>query len=267
MFKTFLMSSGAQIHRAPEDDRGHQLPDLDDTDLDFDDPEEGDDDIDDQDDGEHEDQDDSDAEDQDDEPLQRQAKKPSRQTQRVQALQRETREAREKADRLEREVADLRTGRNQQSQVDRDAAERDLLATMTPAERVEYRQDKLERTVRDSHQALALQSADIADRAAFDVKCAGSKLFASVKSKVEAAVIEARKQGNTASRETIAKYIIGEMVADKGLKVGTKQRRQAASNRDREQGRPGAARSDTRGSTGRLNDRAARAKRLEGQSI
>lgn len=262
----FLMSSGAQIHRAPEDDRGSDFPDLDDTDLNFDDPDDGDDEGEDQDDGDHEDQDD-DTVDPDDEPPQRQAKKPSRAQQRIQTLERERNADRERADRLEREVADIRNGRQQQSQADIAAAERDLLATMTPAERVEYRQDKLERTMRESHQALALQSADLADKGSFDAKCATNKLYASVRDKVEAAVVEARKAGNTASRETIAKYVIGEMVAEKGLKVGTKQRRQAANNREREQARPGAARSDTRGSAGRLNDRAARAKRLDGQSI
>lgn len=261
----FLMSSGAQIHRAPEDDRGLDF-DID-LDADFDDPDDVDDEGD-QDEGDDADQDEGDdADDPDDAPPQRQAKKPSRQTQRVQNALREAKEAQARADALEARLSQMEGTRHRDTQAETEAAERELLATMTPEQRLDYKMDKLERVTQQRISATQMQSADLADKAAFDALCARDKTLASIQSQVEDAVRKARQQGSTADRDTIANYLLGKMLREKGAKVGQKQRRQAASNREREQGRPGAARSDTRGSSGKPSDRAARAKRLDGQLI
>jgi hypothetical protein len=266
MFKRHLMMSGATIFRAPENDEGHddgnEAFSFEDDDLtDFEDQDDGGDQDDDAGEAGDDDQDDDDA------PRERQAKKPSRAQQRIQTVQREVREARERADRLEREMTELRTQRTQPSAAEQAAAERDLLATMTPEERIEYRLDKQERLNTQRAHQLQIQTADIADRADFNARCAGNKTLASIATKVEEAVSKARAQGSTTDRMTIAKYLIGEMLMEKGAKVGTKQRRQAANNREREQGRPGGARSDTRANSGKLDDAAARRKRLDGQLI
>lgn len=258
-----------RILRAPEDDAGYEYEDLSDESEELPDPDSDlGDEADEGGDGEgdadqlgqsHVGDDDGSEEDA------REVRRPSRAQARVETALREAREAKAELERLrtERQQADF-----QRQQRETAAQEAERLALMDPEERYEYRARQLEAKLDQRLQAIQFQSDDRADKTAFDALVSRSPIAAKLADKVEDALREMRRNGTTAPRETVLKYLIGEnAIANAGRAKG-KATRTAALNKAKQVGRPTGGRSDiSSGSPRSGDDRSKRAARLADISI
>lgn len=113
------------------------------------------------------------------------------------------------------------------------------------------------RHVREDNDArfnhLAAQTRDSSDRSDFRALCAEKPVYAGIRDDVEATIANLRQQGNyIATREQVAKFILGERVVNGAGRARGQQTRRAAEGVARERVRaPSGARSDVRPGTGR----------------
>jgi hypothetical protein len=165
------------------------------------------------------------------------------------------REAREKSD---REVAELKVRleqlqRSQQGKEDPEEEERKM-ALMTPRELVDY---KLNKALGGFTQQMAMsqfQTADVADKTAFQTLCASDPRARRFAGKVEQILAEHRQRGQNVKREDLLKYVVGEEVFKKPAKTPDKQRQDGQRNIQRHTTKPVNARGDVatnRGKTGK----------------
>ncbi|WP_322040096.1 hypothetical protein [Burkholderia diffusa] len=87
------------------------------------------------------------------------------------------------------------------------------------------------RTLRESQRLAAhalFQAQDLNDRTAFEAKIAADPHRARYRERVEAAVLEERRQGRNASREAVYYYMLGKDIADGKLKPKAKAKTPAA---------------------------------------
>lgn len=189
--------------------------------------------------------------------------------------QRRVVEAVKAANAAKAEAAELRTRLNalEQAQAGRQTAqqeieERERVALMSPDERTEFLVKKVEQNFGRQISQLQFQSADSADKTAFDGLCARNKAFAAVQDRVEELLAQERRAGSNPRREVVAKYLIGELAIQRASRAVNKQTKDGQSQIRRQTAKPGGgARSDIGGGQGRTSDKAARAKRLENQQI
>lgn len=146
--------------------------------------------------------------------------------------------------------------------------ERDRLALMSPEERFDYRLTQQEERHRRDLAQVRFETADAADKTAFDQLCARNPQAARLKDRVEQALAAERAKGFTYPRETVLKFVIGESVLKSAPRAQNRQQREASEQRQRQQARPGQGRSDVNQGGGRQTDeRAARADRLKDVQI
>ena len=165
---------------------------------------------------------------------------------------RSAREAADRAARLEREVAELRQQRQQPLQETREQEEA-RLALMSFEERIEY---KLEKATRDHERQLALvqfQSADAADKAAYEAKASYNSVYKKYSAEVEKLLLSERQAGRTYPRETILKFVLGERVMNAKPQID-KQRREAQQRVNKQRTVPDGGRSDRSSSRERNGD-------------
>lgn len=192
-----------------------------------------------------------------------QVRQPSRSERRVEQALKEAKEAREDAARLRAEM------QQRQAAPQETAAQRsERLAMMDPDQRVEYLLAERGRADETRYARLEFQMQDSADRTAFEGLCARNSTAAKLKTEVEDRLAELRRNGTTAPRETVLKYVIGDRALANAPRAKTRAQNTADANRQRQTARPTGGRSDAGTPTGRIaDDRAARAKRLEDQQI
>lgn len=244
----YAMIRGPMIARAPENDEGSDLDlELDDEAPEDDEPEEED---------EPDEPDEPDDElDEPDEPPQRAQRKPF--AQRVEEVA--TRKAMEI---VQRELAARQPAPQPVQQETREQL-RERLANMDGVQLAEY----LLHQQQQSNAQLQFQMQETADQGAYASLAQREPIAAKLKDEVEARLADMRRQGTTAPRETILKYLIGERALNNKGRATGKAQRTAAANRDRQTTRPTSGRGDTARETLRGDSPAARAKRLENQSI
>lgn len=181
------------------------------------------------------------------------------------ALRERARMAQERADRLEREAAELRTRVQPQQQTEDPRREAERLARMTPEQRVQHYAAVAEERIARATAIGEFQAADQADKASFAVRTAHDPRAAKYAPEVEARLLQLRKSGANASREDVLKYIIGERVMANMPKV--KKQQAAARETVRSQTtNPERPKGDTGGKR-RVDEKTARAKRLDGVRI
>lgn len=157
------------------------------------------------------------------------AAQPSRRDTRIQTLTEAARqkdaelaEVRRRLDDLSRQMTQPRV----QAESPEQRAAR--FALMTP-------QEQMAETLRESEQRTAtlvqqvqMQSADAADRAAFQSRAAVDPLYAKWGPKVEGKLAELRARGNNVEREVLLKFMIGEAALERrGSMAGKTEVRQA----------------------------------------
>lgn len=187
----------------------------------------------------------------------------SRAQARVEAAIREKREAEARAAELEARLRNIETSTSRASEAQ---AEEARLAQMEPWERAEYFARRAEERAAQQVNSLRSEMQDQNDRATFAAECAANPRLAKVRDQVEQRLSEARKNGVTLPRRTLAAYIIGETVLSQSPKARAAAEKKAAGNLSRERARPVTGGSDA--PTNRTRDeRSARLARLEGASI
>ncbi len=199
------------------------------------------------------------------------ARRPSRATSAVQKAKSLAREAAAKADRLERELQELRAERERARQPQGETPEQEAakLSLMTAEERMDYKFEKATQAHQRQINLIAFQSADNADKAAYQAKGAYDPRFKKYEADVERLLAEERKAGRSFPRETILKFVLGEKVMASKQDI-QRQKDAGKRNVDRQRTQADASRSDrsaprTRVGTG--NTLADLEKRLDGVVI
>lgn len=248
------MLSGATVSRAPEDDDGFEIDeDLDDQTLDDD----------------AEPDDEPDEPDEPDDALDAdpapdpEPRRPTRGENAVVRAKRELREANERAARLEQEMAALVQRANRAPQETPEQL-RARLDAMDPLERIEYRIQQQELAANARLQQIEFETREAADKAAYEVLSQQRSIAAKLKDEVEARLADMRRNGTTASREVVLKYVIGDRALANAGRATSRAQKTATANRERNTTRPASGRGDVAGSDSRRGDTPqARAKRLE----
>lgn len=181
-------------------------------------------------------------------------------------LRRENRDLHERIERLERggtRQPDPAAAAEAQRR-EREEDEQVILSA-DPARISQHFATKVERRLEGRVNQVVSAVVDTADRTEFRSLCAENQSVAAVKDEVERRLQVARSNGLNPKREALAFYIIGERVAQRAKGSRTRQERRAATDRDRQRARPGAARSDvsSRRERGGRDTHAERAKRLD----
>lgn len=176
--------------------------------------------------------------------------------------QRLAREARAEADKNARELASLREEMQRARQpVETPEQEAARLAIMDPEQRAEYRFNKAMENQNRQMAQMQARMADQSDKSAFLAACASDPLLKTVAADVETELANIRRQGQNVDREALANYLIGKRARSRAPKALAKQRQTGERNIARQQGRPGAGRSDREPENRRSDD--ARRRRLE----
>jgi len=179
-------------------------------------------------------------------------------------------EARRRAQDAEAELARLRAESQSRTTAQAQRDEQERLAQLEPWERAEYVAQRTEQRLTGEIQRMRFESQDATDRTSFEAACSRIPAYAKVARDVEARLAELRANGTTASRETVAKYLIGENAVNAATRARPKAKRDAAEARTRETVRPGqgGARSDVARGTGKnLSEAEQRRQRLEDMKL
>jgi hypothetical protein len=193
-------------------------------------------------------------------------RQPSRAQQRIETLAREAREARAEAQRAREEIEAFRRAQAQPQETPAQRAER--LAMMDPDQRTDYLLAERDRRENERYARLEFQMQDSADRTAFEGLCARKPVAAKLKDQVEERLAEMRRNGTTAPRETVLKWVIGDRALANEPGARTRAKNYADANRQRQQARPTGSRDDAGAPSGRAsNEKEARRKRLEDMEL
>jgi hypothetical protein len=186
-----------------------------------------------------------------------------RQQAELKALREESRQARESAEAANRQMAQW----NQQQQQARQA---EMLANMDPEQRNRFEQDQrfqgLQRQVQEQQWALQ----ETMDKTSWQTRAASDKVAAKYTDKVEQHLLSMRKAGNTATREGVYFYLLGQDMAAKGPKAVSTARSAADRRVASASGEPmRSARSTVNPSSRRADPDSIEAleERLKGQII
>lgn len=196
------------------------------------------------------------------------ARQPSRAARRIQETTRVAREASEKAARLEREIAELRAER-QKPQGETAQEEAARLSLMTAEERMDYKLDKATREHARQMNLVRFESADRADKAAFEAKGSYSAHHKKYAPEVEQLLADERRAGRDFPRETILAFVLGRKVMAGGKEVSAQRKagQQRVASQRASAGNSGSDRTAPRGRAGSGNSLSDLEKRLDGVVI
>lgn len=188
----------------------------------------------------------------------------------VQEAKRAAKEAKAEAEASRRELEQLRQERQGAQTAEQQRLEAERLALMPPEEKYEFLLNKQRQETNARIGALEFRTHDTNDRVAFESACLRVPAYAAIQKDVEAALAQARREGNNPLRETVAKYLIGERAVAKALGgAAQRQKTKGRENIARQTTKPAAGRSDVvRGSErAGADSAAARKSRLENMDI
>ena len=181
-------------------------------------------------------------------------------------LREERREARERADRLERELAEVRRAQLGRGAEEARRAEDERLALMSTEEKLAYYRQQDQRVADQRFSTLQFQLQDERDADRFERLCDRNPAIAAVAEEVDRVLAAERAAGRAgASREIIAKYVIGDRALKNAGRTKGKAVKRAEASKKRETASAGATRSQQTKSDSRGGSEAEqRRKRLEG---
>lgn len=104
-------------------------------------------------------------------------------------------------------------------------------AVMTPQEQISESLRESEARWEQRMQGMQLQTAETADRTAFQTKCTVDPLYAKWAPKVEGKLAELRTRGSNVEREVLLKFLIGEAALERRTSKEGKREVQAAAQR------------------------------------
>jgi hypothetical protein len=201
----------------------------------------------------------------------REERRPSRASSAVARAKEAAKQATERAAAFEKELQELRRERQQPAlpQEESDQEFQARMSLLTVEERVEAKLDRAQKRHERELNMLRVQSADQADRAAYQAKAATNPRYAKYETEVEKLLLEERRQGRNFPRELILRAVIGDKVLSNKANV-SKQRSAAQRNVERQRGTPPEGRSDrnaTRSRVGQGGGLADLERRLDGRTI
>ena len=119
-------------------------------------------------------------------------------------------------------------------------------AVMTPQEQISESLRESEARWEQRMQGMQLQTAETADRTAFQAKCTVDPLYAKWAPKVEGKLAELRTRGSNVEREVLLKFLIGEAALERrSSKEGKREVKEAAQRVTAQRVRTGNSGSDT----------------------
>lgn len=187
---------------------------------------------------------------------------------RFQALNERTRAAEERAAAIERELAQIRAERSDRQTTQQREEEAERLRLMDPAERAEYRAQKLEEKFGQELGRLQFQQADATDRTKFDGFLSRRPEFEKFNDEVERELGALRRSGLNVPRETVLWTIIGRNAVQKAPAAKTRAAKRGAENIERQRARPAAAGGDVqRGNARSGSESQKRKERLGNMQI
>ncbi len=180
-------------------------------------------------------------------------------------LREDRRAAESRAEAAERRAAELEARLSGRQTDEQRRAEQERVSLMTDREFVEYTRQQDRQEFQRELGALRFQQADTSDRERFERLCEKTPAIAAVADEVERILASERAAGRGgASREIIAKYVIGDRALKNAGRAKGKQTKRAAENKERQTSRPASSRSDVSASGSRRGTESeARRKRLE----
>lgn len=171
---------------------------------------------------------------------------------------------------LQRQLDQARAGQTRQQQEQKQREYDSWVATLTPEERAEERGRQIEQRTNQRLNQMGFVMADNADKQGYQTLARNMPIYAKYAERVEQFLAGERRQGRDLKREVIAQFLIGQDAVKKAQNTGTRRANKAAANVARETVRPSAGRSEgvgRGGKTGSGDNRAARAKRLDGVQL
>lgn len=174
-------------------------------------------------------------------------RQPSRGETRIQTLRNEIRDRDARLAETNRRIDELiRAQAQPRTQGESPEQRAARFAIMTPQEQMDTRLNEAEARFTQQLQASQMQNADIADRTAFQAKCASDTLYAKWAPKVEGKRAELLTKGQIVDREVLLKFMIGEAaLANRSSPKGKQQAAQGARRVAAQRTRPGNSGSDT----------------------
>lgn len=195
---------------------------------------------------------------QEDRPAEVEQPRRSRAQERIEALTRERAAAAEQAAALQAKLDAI-------ERAEAERQEQAKIQEMGPYEREQYLKDRQIQQLQAEFHQLRMQTAEAQDRAAFSALVATKPALSKYEAKVEESLAALRQNGQTAPRETILAYLIGQEMLAKAGTAKAKAARTAQGNKASQASRPTGGRSDTSsGASRNLDPQAARRARLEG---
>lgn len=174
-------------------------------------------------------------------------RQPSRAETRIRSLTEQIRERDARLAETNRRIDELIARQSQPQPTPRESTEQRAarFALMTPQEQIAETLRESEARWEQRMQGFAMQSAETADRTAFQAKCSVDPLYAKWAPKVEGKLAELRTKGTNLEREVLLKYLIGEAALERrSSKEGKREVRQAATRVAAARTRPANSGSD-----------------------
>ncbi len=194
------------------------------------------------------------------------ARQPTRGEVRFQKLSQTAKEATERAARAEsaaRELTERIARLERPAQTAPQGPTAEQIALMTPDELITYRLGESDKRFQQTLGQIQWNTYETSDKASFNALKATDPLAAKYADEVETRLQAMRAQGQNVDRERLLTFIIGEKARAGRSVAKQRQTAQGQQRIARQTVRPGAARSDTAGSRGKVSEQEARDKRLE----
>lgn len=172
---------------------------------------------------------------------------------RIERQQAELKRARDEISALRAQTAATQQQLASQQQQANQQRQADLLANMDPAERERFQQDQRFQGLQQQIQQQRWELQEATDKNAWTSKTTRDPVAAKYAARVDARLAEMRANGQTAPRESVYFYLLGQDMATKGPKAIAGARASAKSRVASARGTPPNARGDASGSRGRAD--------------
>jgi hypothetical protein len=160
---------------------------------------------------------------------QAQVRQPSRAQERIRRQQEELQRERQARESVERERQQLMQQLEQQRTNAEQSRQQQYLESLDPMERQNYQLQTQMEQIRREMQASQFAQADLTDKMAFQQRVTSNPMLAKYSERVESALQDMRNKGQTAPRESILKFLVGEEVLNKAPGAVQKATRAAAN--------------------------------------
>ncbi|MDE2343055.1 MAG: hypothetical protein KGL63_06630 [Betaproteobacteria bacterium] len=161
----------------------------------------------------------------------------SRAQARIERQQAELKSAREAAEEASRRSAELERQMQELQAAQARAREQEQMQYMSPEEKAAFETKLQLGQMQRQFQQLQFETQDAADRSAFSAKAVTNPMYSKYADQVEAELGKMRARGQTAPREAVLAYLVGQEVIRKGPSAAARQRNAGAQRVANAQGK------------------------------